>query len=472
MDAISYSYADKQAKRIKKIINDPDSTSGIVTVPSVIESGETITIPTGRTAVLPNIQIDGTLNIDGTVFIPSGSTFDDLDAQIALKAPLNSPTFTGTPTAPTPTTGAQVANKLYVDINSTGINTNIYTGAYGFDWDYSTDSYVRTGASGYTSIQSMMKRCVLNADRTVNYYLHPTNSNFKANGSPSVLTGADGNVMVEIPKFYMKIETVGNVDKFSISLTPDAGYTAAFNTDYAYYRAYEGIAVSSILSSRSGVTPTRSQTIATFRTQANANGTGWHLSDWRILTAIRMLCYIEFADFNVAKYLGTGNDSGADYGITTGQSNTLGNRSSGPTNNDMFMSYRGIENLYADIWEFIDGVNVNNYQFYVNTIPSTYASDVFTGNYVAKGSLCLAGASASYIKRCSVSIDGGFIPTIVAGSATTFYADGFWSATGARVVLFGGDASDGALDGLGALAVSAASSHSDVNFGGSVCCYR
>ena len=472
MDAISYSYADKQAKRIKKFIENPDSTSGVVTTPKVIAAGETVTIPAGRVAVLPNLQIDGTLDIQGDVFIPSGSTFDKVVETTGNQTIDGVKTFISSPTVPTPTGNTQAANKLYVDINSTGVNTNIYTGAYGFDWDYSTDSYVRTGASGYTSIQSMMKRCVLKADKTVNYYLHPTNSNFKADGSPSVLTGADGNVMVEIPKFYMKIETVGNVDKFSISLTPDAGYTAAFNTDYAYYRAYEGINVGGVLKSISGVTPTASQTIATFRTQAMANGAGWHLSDWRILTAIRMLCYIEFADFKITKYLGTGNDTGTDYGITTGQSNTLGNRSSSPTNNDMFMSYRGIENLYADIWEFIDGVNVNNYQFYVNTTPSTYASDVFTGNYVAKGPLCLAAASGSYIKRCSVSVDGGFIPTIGAGSATTFYTDGFWSATGARVVFFGGSAGSGALGGLSALSVGSASSGSDVSFGGSVCCYR
>jgi len=74
MDAISYAYADKAHKRIKKIINDPDSTSGVVTVPSTIAVGETITIPAGRTAVLPNLEVDGTLVTNGTVFIPSGST--------------------------------------------------------------------------------------------------------------------------------------------------------------------------------------------------------------------------------------------------------------------------------------------------------------------------------------------------------------------------------------------------------------
>lgn len=86
MDAVSYSLASKQAQRIEKFIENPDSTSGIVTVPKVIEAGENVTIPTGRVAVLPNVQVDGTLNIDGEVFIPSGATFGDLESQIAVKA--------------------------------------------------------------------------------------------------------------------------------------------------------------------------------------------------------------------------------------------------------------------------------------------------------------------------------------------------------------------------------------------------
>ena len=86
MDAVSYSLASKQAQRIEKFIENPDSTSGIVTVPKVIASGETITIPSGRVAILPNVQIDGILNVKGEVFIPSGATLGDLDAQLALKA--------------------------------------------------------------------------------------------------------------------------------------------------------------------------------------------------------------------------------------------------------------------------------------------------------------------------------------------------------------------------------------------------
>lgn len=83
MDIISFSEAATANGRIEKFIENPDSNSGIVTVPKVIGAGESVTIPAGRVAVLPNVQIDGTLNVEGEVFIPSGSTFGDLESQMA-----------------------------------------------------------------------------------------------------------------------------------------------------------------------------------------------------------------------------------------------------------------------------------------------------------------------------------------------------------------------------------------------------
>ena len=354
-----------------------------------------------------------------------------------------------------------------------------YQGPYGISWNSATDTYTRTGAAGYTSIQSQMKRCVVKADGSINYYLDPNNSNLKADGTASVLTGADGNVMVEIPKHYIKVETVGNVDSFSISLTPEAGYvldpaflkwngTAMVEVPYRYFRAYEGYVSGGKLLSISGVTPTRNQTIATFRTQAMANGAGWHLTDWNLLNTIKRLCYIEFCDFIVTKYLGSGNDNGGDYNGTTGQTNTLGNRSSNSTHNNMYMSYRGIENLYANIVEFVDGVNINNYQVYVNGKYSTFQSGVFTGDYVARGPI-VAGASMSFIKRCAISSGGGFIPTVVGGSSTTFYGDALWTATGNKIIIYGGHAGDDASSGLSTLNASGATTVSITMLGAAVC---
>ena len=85
MDAISYSYADKQAKRIKKFNENPDSASGIVTQPSIIQTGEVVTIPVGRTAVMAHTVINGTVKIDGTMFIPSGATTTDIDTKLSTK---------------------------------------------------------------------------------------------------------------------------------------------------------------------------------------------------------------------------------------------------------------------------------------------------------------------------------------------------------------------------------------------------
>ena len=75
MDIISFNEASTANGRIESFIENPDSMSGIVTVPKVIASGETITIPAGRIAVLPNVQVDGVINIEGEVFVPSGSTY-------------------------------------------------------------------------------------------------------------------------------------------------------------------------------------------------------------------------------------------------------------------------------------------------------------------------------------------------------------------------------------------------------------
>ena len=77
MDVISFSEAATANSRIEIINANPDSSSGIVTVPKVIASGETITIPAGRVAILPNVQVDGVINIEGEVFVPSGSTYGD-----------------------------------------------------------------------------------------------------------------------------------------------------------------------------------------------------------------------------------------------------------------------------------------------------------------------------------------------------------------------------------------------------------
>lgn len=81
MDIISFNEASKANERVQRINANPDSNSGIVTVPKKIEAGETVTVPAGRVAVLPNVQVDGEIVVEagGEIFIPSGATFGDLE---------------------------------------------------------------------------------------------------------------------------------------------------------------------------------------------------------------------------------------------------------------------------------------------------------------------------------------------------------------------------------------------------------
>ena len=86
MDAVSYSHADKQKQRIEKFNTNPDSNSGVLTQPKVIEAGETVTIKSGRQAILADTVIDGDLVIEaGADVLMLASTIITLD-YIVLKS--------------------------------------------------------------------------------------------------------------------------------------------------------------------------------------------------------------------------------------------------------------------------------------------------------------------------------------------------------------------------------------------------
>ena len=345
-------------------------------------------------------------------------------------------------------------------VQVTGTTKAVFSVAYGVEWNPTTDTYTRTGEASGTAvgtsypgaIQIQMRRCVLNADGTVKYYLHPTDSTKKADGSAAIINGTDGNVMVEIPKFWSKYENVGGVHKWSISdgnHGPDYEVHPAFirggvEKGYRYYPAYEGFNLSGKLISGSGRIPTVSQTRAQFRTLADANGTGWSQIDWNLLVAVQLLYLTEYADFNSQAMIGRGNDTGNDVTMTTGESNSIGNASSPSTNNDTWMAYRGIENWYAGMFKFIDGVNVQERKYFINSNPATFADDVFTGDYADSGITSVA--TSGYVSNL-VPNKKGFVASAVAGSDATYIPDYFYQSTGNKVVLFGGTADVGLYAG-------------------------
>ena len=348
---------------------------------------------------------------------------------------------------------------------------------YGVTWDPTTDTYERTGiaagvalSTSYAGVvQTKMKRCVLNADGTVKYYLSATDSTKKADGSAATIDGTDGNVMVEIPKFWYKYENVGGVHKWLISDAAQTGYEVhpAFirgevEKSFRYYCAYQGYTLSTKLISGSGRVPTTSKTRSTFRTEAAANGTGWSQIDWNLLIAVQLLYLVEYANFNTQEMLGQGITSGSELTAVTGSSNSLGNASSPSTNTStQFMSYRGIENWYGQIYKFIDGVNVNGHIYYVNNNPATFADGVTTGDYVNTG--ITSAPVNGYVKNLVASGKGFVASGASGGNASTFVPDYFYRGAGIRIMAFGGNA--GSAMAAGGFCCNAAYAASNVMAG-------
>lgn len=358
-------------------------------------------------------------------------------------------------------------------------------------WTQSTDTYSGSGAS---DINTSMRRCLLRDDGSVNYYLDPTNSALKADGTSSVLTGADGMVMVEIPAFYVKF-TAGTTRTWSISLFPASGYTLhpAFMKDgeyvpYRYIGAYDACVNSTgstyesglnydnnwtsgqswstdttpKLASVSGVYPAVGITRANARTLAANRGTGWRQVDVYLAWAVELLFLVEYGTFRTQQNIGDGNVAvSAGYPASSGnqtdsphsvagKSNSIGDAStntstgaSSGTRDTAFMSYRGIENWYGNCWNWVDGYNINSNQAYVSNTRANFADDTAT-NYVAVGAAMVA--SNGYVTNCQQE-PFAFLPSAVGGSSSTYWADYYYQDSGWRVAVFGGAANDGANAG-------------------------
>lgn len=215
--------------------------------------------------------------------------------------------------------------------------------------------------------------------------------------------------MVKQPRFYYKVvplvtEKV-NGDKgyhmrkarYYVSDTPKTGFKLhpAFihngvEKDYVYLSAYEGTLydasasayilddaqvadfaadkLCSIANAKPISGLTQNLTRRNCGKLAENRGTGWYQSYAALISASQLLFLIEYASFNTQSKIGNGNVSKTDDGATnmsenTGATATLGNASGNVSNANgiQIVTYRGEENLWGNIWKFIDGLNIYAY---------------------------------------------------------------------------------------------------------------
>lgn len=385
-------------------------------------------------------------------------------------------------------------------------------------WNSSSDTYDITKMQLINAHRNM-RRCILNDSGAVVYYLSPTDTTKKADGTNAVLDGTDGQVMVEIPKFYTKFDASGTLKTWSVSDVLLPGYTVhpAFIKDGVevnarYYSAYDAClwdatdstyksglnyddntsnidTANDKLGSVSGIYPMVGITRAEARLLAAKRGTGWRQLDFTLWSAVQMLYLTEYGNFNSQSKISAGNTRHTSWPSNSGTqtnsranvaglSNALGNASGGSAtgtintaNNGDYMSYRGIENFFGNVWNWADGCIVNpdgtasagqGAWWYTNT-AADFSDSVRTNMTQITAS---APTTSNYASNIA-DVNNFFVATSVSGgSSTTFLTDYYYGATTAdRVVSVGGFASDGAIAGAFLVVANADSSASSRAFG-------
>jgi hypothetical protein len=391
---------------------------------------------------------------------------------------------------------------------------------YGVTWNESTDVYTRTGTLAGVAvgsspgnyllpIQRLMRRCVVNDAGIRQYYLSPTDSTKREDGSSANLTGTDGQVMVEIPAFYERYSYAANTHCPDISLYPLTGFSLhpAFmkngvQVPYRYCGAYEGVLYDTSgaaytdggagqtkdftattgdkLSSVSGKLSVTNGTRANFRAIAANRGVGWRQLDFYLMSAIQLLYLVEYASFNSQTMIGVGISNVADWAAynnyypiaPSGNSNAIGNASGNTagatacaTEATKYLSYRGIENWFGHVWKWVDGFNINNNIPYVSNTDTQFADNTVS-NYTPLG---VTLGNANGWQATLAQIAAGFLPLTVGASSSTKITDYYYRDAGWRVMLFGGTAADGASDGGFSYYLAYASGGADSNIGGRLC---
>lgn len=340
---------------------------------------------------------------------------------------------------------------------------------------------------------SKWRRCNVLDDGTVSAYYG--DANYKEDGT-------NGQVMVEIHKGYGMTKFDNNIREDYLSSTKAWGFEVhpAFirngvEIDKVYIGAYEGsifdvsaseylandeqvadfmIATGDKLSSIANVKPcsglTQNLTLPNSRILAQNRGVGWELQDFWTISFIQACLFVEHKTFDSQSAIGYGvcgisDDGSTNMAINTGETSSLGN-DSGESNTVTHyqtgqsvkaVSYHGIENLWGNIWKWVDGINILDNVPYVADYG--FQSDKFSGNYKNLG-LTLS-QSNGYVEDWA-SIKYGFLPSL---TGTNKIGDYYYQASGARVARLGGTWSSGSYVGVTYWALDSSSGFRTRNIG-------
>lgn len=330
-------------------------------------------------------------------------------------------------------------------------------------------------------------------------------------------SGTIVQVMVEQPKFYYKVVPLeiekkkkGGITRkvrYYVSDTPKAGFKLhpAFiengnENEKIYLAAFEGSLYDSsasayilddsqvadfaadLLCSIANAKPlsglTQNATRANVRKLAEKRGSGWEQAYIATASASQMLMLIEYASFNMQSAIGQGavnktDDGSSNMAEATGVTINLGNASGTASNANgvQFVSYRGEENFWGNIWGWIDGINeymdATTHEGTIYIADHSFADDTGTGAYEDAGIIAVYGNGYVSAFCYSEKYDWLFIPGELLGNTALPVGDYCWNGnTGWRVAVLGAGWHYGLATGAFRWSLRNASSNRDRRIGG------
>ena len=275
-----------------------------------------------------------------------------------------------------------------------------------------------------------------------------------------------GDVMVAFPRRGVKITTVGNTLTVKMTDDPDnpefeylAHTRGTTRKEKFYLGAYKGFTNASKLRSWSGKAPTVSQTIATFRTQAQANGVGYDQSGFYQLTFRQAMYILKYGNLDSQTVIGRGFVDGNSAATNTGSTNQRG-MDWGETTGKQQMKLFGLEDFWGNVREWIDGlVSTSTW----NMLTATDNFNDTGAGYIDNGQGAIANIG-NYMSKPQGTTKTGFIAKEVTGSDSTYFCD-YAYLSSSCVASFGGFWSDASYTGAFFLQVIYAASISNAHIG-------
>ena len=343
------------------------------------------------------------------------------------------------------------------------------------------------------SLRNKFKRCIAKPygdDAALISYCNESHSKKWPDNTDITYTGRNQeNMMVHFPKYYHKtIERSPGIWRTYISEQQiDSDYIEEPERLVGVYEAYKYSDLN-WLCSDGGVESTHSQTLATFVTQAKANGSMWGIQDYRIhATIARMFCAyykttnISTSNSSIPCSGGTKLYNAGKTGGTISLGNKDGRLATLEDSTHYSTSFLGLEDCYYSKWEFVQGINILKGKYVVYDGGSFPDKDVAELEAAGATNIRVVGyepnpaateAYNGWTKAVAQGKYGDVVPTAHGGSETTYYSDYSWfNPTGNRIFLRSGASDNGSRCGVFVAHADLASSSSWATFGARLAFY-